>query len=134
MPDSLSDALDALCQELPRAKTRWVKRFLPQIEQALAVGHTRKAVWERLHQQRADLGYKEFCVYLGRLRGSKAEGSDEYRIERQKKAPPTSQTPVHDPFANLRRADAERTVVNWRGTQDLDELVYGKKRTDKASS
>ena len=134
MPDSLSDALDALRKELPRTKTRWVKRFLPQIEQALAAGHTRKAVWERLAQQRADLGYKEFCVYLGRLRGSKAEGADESRIERQRTAAQTSQTPVHDPFANLRRADAERTVVNWRGTQDLDELVYGKKRDDKAGS
>jgi len=132
MPDSLSDALDALCKELPRAKTRWVKRFLPQIEQALAAGHTRKAVWERLHQQRTDLGYKEFCVYLGRLRGSRTEGSDECRIERQKTAAPTSQTPAHDPCANLRRAEAERRVFNWRGTEDLDELVYGKKRTDKA--
>jgi Family of unknown function (DUF5338) len=132
VPDSLSDALNALCKELPRAKTRWVKRFLPEIEQALAAGHTRRAVWERLHQQRADLGYKEFCVYLGRLRGSKAEGQMESRIERPKKAAPTSETPARDPFANLRRADAERTVVNWRGTQDLDELVYGKKRTDKA--
>jgi hypothetical protein len=32
----------------------------------------------------------------------------------------------------LRRAEAERTVFNWRGTQDLDELVYGKKKTGKA--
>src|SRR5579885_2369156 len=134
MPDSLSDALDALCKELPRAKTRWVKRFLPQIEQALAAGHTRKAVWERLHHQRADLGYKEFCVYLGRLRESKAEGSSEYRVERPKAAAPTRQTPVHDPAANLRRAEADRSVFNWRGTQDLDELVYGKKRTDKTGS
>ena len=134
MPDSLSDALDALCKELPHAKTRWVKRFLPQIEQALAAGHTRKAVWERLHQARADLGYKEFCVYLGRLRGSKAGGSDTYGIERPKAAAPTSQTPAHDPFANLRRVDSERTAVNWRGTRDLDELVYGKKRTDQVGS
>jgi hypothetical protein len=118
MPDSLSDALDALCKELPRTKTRWVKFFLPEIEQALAAGHTRKAVWERLHQQRADLGYKEFCVYLGRLRGSRAKGSDECRIERQERAAPTSQTPVHDPYANLRRAGAERTVVNWRGSRE----------------
>jgi hypothetical protein len=132
MPDSLSDALDALCKELPRAKTRWVKRFLPQIEQALAAGHSRKAVWERLHQQRADLGYKEFCVYLGRLRGAKAKGSDEHRIERQKRSAPVSQSSHHDPFAKLRRTEAERAVFNWRGTQDLDELVYGKKRTDKA--
>lgn len=134
MPDSLSDALDALSKELPRAKTRWVKRFLPQIEQALAAGHTRKAVWERLHQQRADLGYKEFCVYLARLRGSEAEGADESRIERPKTEAPTGQTPARDPFANLRCAEAERSVFNWRGTQDLDELVYGKKRTDKAGS
>ena len=134
MPDSLSDALDALCKELPRAKTRWVSRFLPQIEQALAAGHTRTAVWEKVHQSRTDLGSKEFCVYLGRLRRSNAEGSGEYRIERPKTAAPTNQTPVHDPAANLRRAEAERSKFNWRGTQDLDELVYGKKRTDKAGS
>lgn len=35
---------------------------------------------------------------------------------------------TYDSFANLRRAEAERTVVNWRGTRDLDELVYGKRR------
>jgi Family of unknown function (DUF5338) len=81
MPDPLSDALDALSKELPSTKTRWVKRFLPQIEQALAAGHTRKAVWERLHQQRTDLGYKEFCVYLGRLRGSSLEQSDQTSTE-----------------------------------------------------
>jgi Family of unknown function (DUF5338) len=133
MSDSLSDALDAVCKQLPRTKTRWVNRFLPQIEEALAAGHTRKAVWKRLHQQRADLGYKEFCVYLGRLRRSRAKGSDECRIERQERAAPTSPPPTHDPFANLRRAEAERTVFNWRGTRDLDELVYGKKRTDKES-
>lgn len=134
MPDSLSDALDALCKELPRAKTRWVKRFLPQIEQALAVGHTRKAVWERLHQARADLGYKEFCVYLGRLRRSGAKESDDSRIDRRKAATLADEPPPYDPFANLRRAEAERSGFNWQGTQDLDELVYGKKRIDKAGS
>jgi hypothetical protein len=133
MPDSLSDALDALCKELPRAKTRWLKRFLPEIEQALAAGHTRKAVWERLRQARPDLGYKEFCVYLGRLRRSRAKGSDCRRMGGTTTAAPTSQGTAHDPFANLRRVEAERTVFNWRGTQDLDELVYGKKRTDKES-
>ncbi len=67
MTHPLLEALEALRQELPRAKTGFVKRFLPQIEESLAAGHSRKAVWEKLHRERSDLEYKEFCVYLGRL-------------------------------------------------------------------
>lgn len=81
MTNPLLEALDALRKELPRAKTGFVKRFLPQIEEALAVGHSRKAVWERLRQQRADLGYKEFCVYLGRLRGGRLRHHERARCD-----------------------------------------------------
>lgn len=133
MTDPLREALDALLRELPRAKTGFVKRFLPQIEEALAVGHSRKAVWEKLHQERSDLGYKEFCVYLGRLRGRKEKKSGERLARRSTPVPrePTAPSVGHDPFANLRRAEAERTVFNYRGTRDLEELVYGKKRVPK---
>jgi Family of unknown function (DUF5338) len=133
MTHPLSEALNALLQELPQAKTGFVKRFLPQIEDALAAGYSRKAVWETLHRERADLGYKEFCVYLGRLRRAKARSSGGGQRERTVRAPYTQQPPIHDPFANLRRAEAERTTFQWRGTRDLDELVYGKE-TDKAGS
>jgi hypothetical protein len=132
MTHPLSEALNALLHELPQAKTGFVKRFLPQIECALAAGHSRKAVWETLHRERADLGYKEFCVYLGRLRRAKARTSRGGQTERTVQAPCSEQPPTHDPFANLRRAEAERTAFQWRGTRDLDELVYGKKKTGKA--
>jgi hypothetical protein len=125
MTHPLFEALNALLQELPQAKTGFVKRFLPQIEDALAAGHSRKAVWETLHRERADLGYKEFCVYLGRLRRAKARASGGAQTERTLSC--SEQPPTHDPFANLRRAEAERTVFQWRDTRDLDELVYGKK-------
>ena len=133
MTNPLLEALDALRKELPRAKTGFVKRFLPQIEEALAAGHSRKAVWERLRQQRADLGYKEFCVYVGRLRRRKAKRPGESRVESPTSAALqcSGQPKAQDPFANLRRAEAERTVFNWRGTRDLDELVYGKGRARK---
>jgi hypothetical protein len=132
MTHPLFEALNALLQELPQAKTGFVKRFLPQIEDALAAGHSRKAVWETLHRERADLGYKEFCVYLGRLRKAKRRASGGERTERTVPASCSELPPTHDPFANLRRAEAERTVFNWRGAQDLDELVYGKKKAGKA--
>lgn len=131
MAHPLLEALDALRRELPRAKTGLVKRCLPQIEEALTAGHSRKAIWETLQRERADLGYKEFCVYLGRLRKVKARAPG--NSQRQQTAPVrcSEEPPTHDPFANLRRAEAERTVLNYRGTRDLDELVYGKKKPDK---
>ena len=131
MAHPLLEALEALSRELPQAKTGLVKRCLPQIEEALAAGHSRKAVWETLQRERADLGYKEFCVYLGRLRRAKARARDDGQRKQSVPAPCSEQSPTHDPFANLRRAEAERTVFNYRGTRDLDELVYGKKRPDK---
>jgi hypothetical protein len=42
MTHPLLEALNVLRQELPRAKTGFVKRFLPQIEEALAAGHSRR--------------------------------------------------------------------------------------------
>ena len=129
MAHPLLEALEALRKELPRAKTGLVKRCLPQIEGALAAGHSRRAVWETLHRERADLGYKEFCVYLGRLRRAKAWAPDDSQRKQSVPAPCSEQPPTHDPFANLRRAEAERTVLKYRGSRDLDELVYGKKKT-----
>jgi hypothetical protein len=131
MTHPLFEALNALLQELPQAKTGFVKRFLPQIEDALAAGHSRKAVWETLNRERADLGYKEFCVYLGRLRKAKTRASGGGQTEQTVPTSCSEQPPTHDPFANLRRAEAERTAFQWRGARDLDELVYGKK-TGKA--
>jgi hypothetical protein len=131
MTHPLFEALNTLLQELPQAKTGFVKRFLPQIEDALAAGHSRKAVWETLHRERADLGYKEFGVYLGRFRKAKTRASGGGQRERNVPASCSEVPPSHDPFANLRRAEAERTAFHWRGTRDLDELVYGKK-TGKA--
>src|SRR5437660_8796837 len=98
MTHPLFEALNALLQELPQAKTGFVKRFLPQIEDALAAGHSRKAVWETLHRERADLGYKEFCVYLGRLRKAKTRASGGGQTERTVQAPYSEQPPTHDPF------------------------------------
>jgi hypothetical protein len=133
MTHPLLEALNVLRQELPRAKTGFVKRFLPQIEEALAAGHSRRAIWERLRQERADLGYKEFCVYLGRLRRKKRERSVEGPLGRSTPVtqPPNDEPAGHDPFANLRRVEAQRKVFNWRGPQDLEELAYGKKRERK---
>ena len=131
MAHPLLEALDALRKELPQAKTGLVKRCLPQIEEALAAGHNRKAIWETLRRERADLGYKEFCVYLGRLRRAKARAPDDDQRKQSVPAPCSEPPQLHDPFANLRRADANRFRFNYPSTPDLDELVYGKKKPDE---
>ncbi|PYV57149.1 MAG: hypothetical protein DMG98_11105 [Acidobacteria bacterium] len=42
----------------PTNKSGFVRVMLPAIEDALRAGHTRKAVWQQLHEQNPALGYK----------------------------------------------------------------------------
>jgi hypothetical protein len=113
-------------------KSGFVRVMLPAIEDALKAGHTRKAVWQQLHEQNPALGYKEFCVYLGRLR-KRAHQPTALRSEEKALMLIPNQVshtspPEFDPLANLRRAEANRPGFHYRGTEDLHELVYGTKK------
>ena len=133
MIEEAESALRTMSKDLhPTTKSGFVRVMLPAIEDALRAGHTSKAVWQRLHQQNPALGYKEFCVYLGRLR-KRAHQPTAFR--REEKAPTVTPTqvshtslPEFDPLANLRRAEANRPGFHYRGTEDLHELVYGTKK------
>jgi len=91
-----------------------------------------ESVWQQLHEHNPALGYKEFCVYLVRLRKRTHQPT---ALTGEEKAPAVTLTlvshsspPEFDPLANVRRAEANRSGFHYRGTEDLHELVYGTKK------
>ena len=133
MIEEAESALRTMAKDLhPITKSGFVRVMLPAIEDALKAGHTRKAVWQQLHEHNRGLGYKEFCVYLARLRKRAHQPTALRGEEKAPTATPTqvsdSSPPEFDPLANLRRAEANRPGFHYRGTEDLHELVYGTKK------
>jgi hypothetical protein len=122
-------ALEKLAGEPPASKTALVCSLLPEIEIALGSGKTRKQVWQRLADEGLDVKYETFHTIIRRARkrrrptaatGRKiplrAAGADEIAGEL-----------AHDPLVNLRKLEESRPGFHFRGTEDLDVLVYGKK-------
>ena len=136
MIEEAESALRTMAKDLhPSTKSGFVRVMLPAIEDALQAGHTRKAVWQQLQEHNRALGYKEFCVYLARLR---KQAQKPTALRSAEKAPPATPTqvshsspPEFDPLENLRRAEADRPGFHYRGTEDLHELVYGTKKNCK---
>ena len=131
--DEVIETIETLRKNGPTTKTGFIRRALPQIDQALADGVRLKSIWQGFYDKGLEVSYKHFATYVSRVR------SQERRKQKKKatkclegqgmgagKAEVPVEAPKHDPFANLRRAEAERTVFNYRGTRDLEELVYGK--------
>jgi hypothetical protein len=134
---ALRELLMAMKEEAPETKTGFVRQVLPEIEEALKSGHRIKAIWRRLHDGGFKVSYADFCTYLRRVRAQQSRGAALIQRNKQSQASTTKQSvgdqtqAKRDPFANLSRVEGERTVFNYRGTQDLEELVYGKRKNDK---
>jgi len=137
--DEVIEGIETLRKGIPSTKTGFIRRALPQIEQALADGVRLKSIWQGFREKGLDVSYKHFGTYLSRVRSQEkrkrrqATGCLEPQATVTRKADGAVaevpvEVPKHDPFANLRRAEAERTVFNYRGTRDLEELVYGKRK------
>ena len=116
----------------PTTRTGFVRRLLPEIEAALKSGHTIKTIWKTLvHQRDKGFSYKLFCLYLRRLHPT--NGKEPAHEDGEKRAlEPTLQTSTtaeieFDPLANVKQAEATRPGFYYRGTEDLEELVYGRK-------
>ncbi|MGH9864903.1 MAG: hypothetical protein ACRD4H_05745, partial [Candidatus Acidiferrales bacterium] len=132
MNDEAKSRMLEMARDVPSTKSGFVRFMLPAIEDALTAGHTIKAVWECLRTQNPSLGYKELCVYLRRIQKSPTR-SQTARTSGKKQ---TVQVDTEagkkgradfDPLANLRRAEATRPGFHYRGTEDLEELVHGRK-------
>lgn len=120
--DQIKSAIRALTAETPRSKTGLLRSLLPEIEDALAAGHKLKAVWEKLTANGVQITYTQFCLYLKRVRSTalghrKKSGSQVKRMDAEE----------FDPLHNVRRRETARPGFHYRGTEDLSELVYGRK-------
>src|SRR6266540_2562981 len=132
MTESAKSAVEFMTKELPPAtKSGFVRAMLPAIEDALRAGHTMKAIWEQIQKYNSALGYKEFSVYVRRIRRKPANQTapitgKKTAVEEEIRASKSSELPF-DPLANVKRAEAKRPGFHYRGTQDLEELIHGRK-------
>ena len=129
-------SLEKLAAEPPTTKTALICSLLPEIELALASGKSRKQVWRRLTEEGLDVSYKTFHTIIRRARKKPRTTAASSR-----KTPMRSNVgdqavvcdPLHDPLANLRRIEASRPGFHFRGTENLDVLVYGRREAHEQS-
>ena len=129
MTERAKDAIRTITIQVQPTKTGFVRTLIPEIDDALAAGYTLKSIWEQIRPQRSDLTYSQFCLYLRRIRNKPARTA----AARGRKSDPegVSNPPDgFDPLANIRRLEASRPGFHYRGTQDLDILVHGRKKDD----
>jgi len=122
--------IHALSFEKPSTRSGLVRSLLPEIEASIQAGHTIKRIWERIHQQETTLGYRVFWLALKRLRAKESKSTAPANGEKeptQRALPDRGSTSEFDPLANVKQAQATRQGFYYRGTEDLEELVHGRK-------
>ena len=129
-------SLEKLAAEPPTTKTAMVCALLPEIETALVSGKTLKEVSQRLADEGLDVTYKTFREIIRRVR-RKPRTTAARRRETSRRSNADDQglvcDPLHDPLANLRRVEASRPGFHFRGTENLDVLVYGRREAHEQS-
>lgn len=115
-------SLEELTATAPKKKAALIRSLLPTIEAALRAGQTLKDIWHTLDKQGLNMGYHVFQMTLWRARRTKAEAAPGWGKDTK---PSQSQQPpdgdvlaqeAHDPFANLKRLEANRPGFHWRAT------------------
>jgi hypothetical protein len=115
----------------PTTKSGFVRAMLPAIEEARNAGHTIKAIWERLRVQTPSLSYKEFCVYIRRIQERAVRMQTATHVGRKSESEVGKPGKAgFDPLKNLRRVEATRPGFQYRGTENLEELIHGIKKDD----
>src|SRR6516164_2333957 len=117
------NSIEELTATAPKKKAALIRSLLPTIEAALRSGQTLKDIWETLRNQGLNMGYHVFQMTLWRARRSKAGtapdgwGKDVKPSDSQHSRDgdvPTEE--ARDPFANLKRLEANRPGFHWRAT------------------
>jgi len=123
MPKDYRSSLEELTATTPKKKAALIRSLLPTIEAALRSGQTLKDIWETLRNQGLNIGYHVFQMTLWRARRSKSGtapggwGKDTKPSEAQPLSEVDMPTPeARDPFANLKRLEANRSGFHWRAT------------------
>lgn len=116
-------SIEELTATTPKKKAALIRSLLPTIEAALRSGQTLKDIWETLGKQGLNVGYHVFQMTLWRARRSTAGtapggwGKDTKPSDSQHPREGDVLTPeASDPFANLKRLEANRPGFHWRAT------------------
>lgn len=129
-------ALEKLAAEPPTTKTALLYSLLSEIEAALGSGKTHKQIWQRLSEAGLDITCETFCRLILRARKkpriSAARGGKSAAVS-ELRAQQTASCVEHDPLVNLRKLEASRPGFHYRGTENLDVLVYGRKESREHS-
>jgi hypothetical protein len=124
--------LQKLTAEPPATKTALISILLLEIESALASGKTRRQIWQRLVEDGFDLSYDTFHSTLWRVqrkpRITAAARRKTPKVSKVEVEDPTEET-GHDPLANLRKLEQSRPGFHYRGTENLDVLVHGRRES-----
>jgi len=118
-PHLYRQALEKLAEEPPTTKTALLRSLLPQIQLALRSGKTLKQVWQRLSEDGLDISCETFCRLIRRARAKprpSAAPSGESVEAPVVSAQATECNGARDPFANLKRLEANTPGFNWRAT------------------
>lgn len=131
-PNRYRHTLEKLTGEPPATKTALISILLPEIESALASGKTRRQIWQRLVEDGFDLSYDTFHSTLWRVqrkpRITAATRRKTPKVSKGEVEEPTEET-GHDPLANLRKLEQSRPGFHYRGTENLDVLVHGRRES-----
>jgi hypothetical protein len=126
------DTLEKLAAEPPTTKTALLGSLLLEIEGALRSGKTHKQIWQRLSDAGLDITCETFCRLIRRARRkprtSAARGGKSVEVP-ELHPPQTAAGMEHDPLANLRKVEASRPGFHFRGTENLDVLVHGRRKS-----
>ena len=100
------------------------------------VGKTHKQIWQRLSDAGLDINCETFCRLIRRARKkrriSEARGGKSVEVP-ELQARQTATSVEHDPLANLRKVEASRPGFHFRGTENLNVLVHGRRESREQS-
>lgn len=130
MTEQFREAIRALRANTQPTKSAVVRTLLPEIEAARIAGYRLKAIWQCVRDSGLDVTYAQFCVYLRRARARPTQWAPRVRTEGGTSSP-ADQGRGADPLANVRRRQSTRPGFHYRGTEDLDVLVHGRKKDDR---
>jgi hypothetical protein len=119
-PHFYRQTLEKLAEEPPTTKTALLRSLLPQIQVALRSGKTLKQIWQRLSEDGLDISCETFCRLIRRAQAKpRASAAPSGKSPEAPAAPiQTTESGVpRDPFANLKRLEANRPGFHWRASK-----------------
>jgi hypothetical protein len=108
----------ALADEKPATLMAQIRAVWPDIERALQIGHTLRAIHQRLNQAGIPITYRRLTVYRGRIQreksseGSITESVHTRPLTARNETVPERVSKAFDPLANLREQEKKR--VDWK--------------------